>query len=117
MGEALSPNSSRRPTPPLLGQADARSLIHKVVGQSALHCFHVDSDSFRASLAVLVGCSVRGAGLMLEDLVACGAAVEVSGRGSHRLYGLPGTEGIRGETTGPRPLGGNFVPLFKNTLF
>ena len=68
-------------------------------------------------MALLVGCSVRGARLMLEDLVACGDAVEVTGRGSHRLYGLPGTEGIRGETTGPRPLGGNFVPLFKNTLF
>lgn len=53
-------------------------------------------------LASLLGCSVRGAGLMMEELVACGAAVEVTGRGSHRLYGLPGTEGIRGETAGPR---------------
>ncbi|SMH61438.1 hypothetical protein [Azospirillum agricola] len=53
-------------------------------------------------LAALLGCSVRGAGLMMEELVACGAAVEVTGRGSHRLYGLPGTEGIRGETAGPR---------------
>ncbi|CBS91632.1 hypothetical protein [Azospirillum lipoferum] len=56
-------------------------------------------------LASLLGCSVRGAGMMLEDLVACGAAVEVTGRGSHRLYGLPGTEGIRGETAGPRRYG------------
>jgi hypothetical protein len=47
---------------------------------------------------------------MLEDLVACGAAVEVSDRGSHRLYGLPGTEGIRGETTGPRPWAGTSFP-------
>ncbi|KAA0571670.1 hypothetical protein FZ983_33170 [Azospirillum sp. B21] len=82
------------------------------MGQSALHCFHVNSDSFRASLAVLVGCSVRGAGLMLEDLVACGVAVEVTGSVNHRLYGLPG-----GETAGSPTLGGNFVPLFKNTLF
>lgn len=56
-------------------------------------------------LASLLGCSVRGAGMMLEDLMACGAAVEVTGRGSHRLYGLPGTEGIRGETAGPRRYG------------
>ncbi|WP_209773951.1 hypothetical protein [Azospirillum rugosum] len=55
-----------------------------------------------ARLASLLGCSLRGAGLMMEELVACGAAVEVTGRGSHRLYGLPGTEGIRGETAGPR---------------
>ncbi|WP_174442000.1 hypothetical protein [Azospirillum brasilense] len=55
-----------------------------------------------ARLASLLGCSVRGAGLMLEELVACGAAVEVTGRDSHRLYGLPNTEGIRGETAGPR---------------
>ncbi|SMH61434.1 hypothetical protein [Azospirillum agricola] len=87
------------------------------MGQSAFHCFHVDSDSFRASLALLVGCSVRGAGRMLADLVACGVAVEVIGSVGHRLYGLPGTEGIRGETAGSHPLGGNFVPLFKNTLF
>ncbi len=56
-------------------------------------------------LASLLGCTVRGAGLMMEELVGCGAAVEVTGRGSHRLYGLPGTEGIRGETTGPRRYG------------
>lgn len=68
-------------------------------------------------LAALLGCSVRGAGLMMEELVACGHAVEVTGRGNHRPYGLPGTEGIRGETAGPPPLGGNFVPLFKNILF
>ncbi len=37
--------------------------------------------------------------------MACGGAVEVSGRGSHRLFGLPGTEGIRGETAGPRRYG------------
>lgn len=58
-----------------------------------------------ARLASLLGCSLRGAGLMMEELVACGAAVEVTGRGSHRLYGLPGTEGIRGETAGPRRYG------------
>ncbi|WP_376967787.1 hypothetical protein ABNQ39_36615 (plasmid) [Azospirillum sp. A26] len=56
-------------------------------------------------LASLLGCTVRGAGLMMEELVACGAAVEVTGRGSHRLYGLSGTEGIRGETAGPRRYG------------
>lgn len=53
-------------------------------------------------LSSLLGCSLRGAGMMLEEMVACGAAVEVTGRGSHRLFGLPGTEGIRGETAGPR---------------
>lgn len=58
-----------------------------------------------ARLATLLGCSVRGAGMMMEELVACGAAVEVTGRGSHRLYGLPGCEGIRGETAGPRRYG------------
>lgn len=58
-----------------------------------------------ARLAALLGCSVRGAGLMMEELVACGAAVEVTGRTTHRLYGLPGTEGIRGETAGPRRYG------------
>ncbi|MGA1859867.1 helix-turn-helix domain-containing protein [Azospirillum sp. 11R-A] len=58
-----------------------------------------------ARMAALLGCSVRGAGLMMEELVACGAAVEVTGRGSHRLYGLPATEGIRGETAGPRRYG------------
>jgi len=58
-----------------------------------------------ARLAGLLDCSVRGAGMMMEELVACGAAVEVTGRGSHRLYGLPGTEGIRGETAGPRRYG------------
>ncbi|WP_345773803.1 hypothetical protein [Azospirillum endophyticum] len=58
-----------------------------------------------ARLASLLGCSLRGAGLMMEELVACGAAVEVTGRGSHRLFGLPGTEGIRGETGGPRRYG------------
>lgn len=58
-----------------------------------------------ARLASLLGCSVRGAGMMLEELVTCGGAVEVTGRGSHRLYGLPGTEGIRGETAGPRRYG------------
>ncbi|WP_377806456.1 hypothetical protein ABNQ38_07255 (plasmid) [Azospirillum sp. A29] len=56
-------------------------------------------------LASLLGCSLRGAGMMMEELVACGAAVEVTGRGSHRLYGLPGTEGIRGATAGPRRYG------------
>jgi len=55
-----------------------------------------------ARLAALLGCSVRGAGIMMEELVACGAAVEATGRATHRLYGLPGTEGIRGETAGPR---------------
>ncbi|WP_431860515.1 hypothetical protein [Azospirillum sp.] len=58
-----------------------------------------------ARLAALLGCSVRGAGLMMEELVACGAAVEVTGRTTYRLYGLPGTEGIRGETAGPRRYG------------
>lgn len=58
-----------------------------------------------ARLAGLLDCSVRGAGMMMEELVACGAAVEVTGRGSHRLYGLPGTEGIRSETAGPRRYG------------
>lgn len=58
-----------------------------------------------ARLAVLLGCSVRGAGQMCEELVACGAAVEVTGRATHRLYGLPGTAGIRGETAGPRRYG------------
>lgn len=58
-----------------------------------------------ARLAALLGCSVRGAGLMMEELVACRAAVEVTGRGSHRLFGLPGCEGIRGETAGPRRYG------------
>lgn len=43
--------------------------------------------------------------MMLEDLVACGGAVEVTGRGSHRLYSLPGTEGIRGETAAAAPAG------------
>ncbi|CAO3441187.1 hypothetical protein [Azospirillum endophyticum] len=56
-------------------------------------------------LASLLGCSVRGAGMMLEELVVCGGAVEVTGRGSHRLYGLPGCAGIRGETAGPRRYG------------
>lgn len=56
-------------------------------------------------LAALLGCSLRGAGLMLAELVACGAAVEVTGRGSHRLYGLPGHAGIRNETAGPRRYG------------
>ena len=56
-------------------------------------------------LAALRGCSVRGAGVMLAELVDCGAAVEVTGRGSHRLYGLPGHAGIRGETAGPRRYG------------
>ncbi|CAO3363651.1 hypothetical protein [Azospirillum palustre] len=58
-----------------------------------------------ARLASLLGCSVRGGGMMMEELVACGVAVEVTGRGSHRLYGLPGTDGIRGETAGPRRYG------------
>ncbi|QCG94435.1 hypothetical protein E6C67_10910 [Azospirillum sp. TSA2s] len=58
-----------------------------------------------ARLASLLGCTVRGTGLMLEELVACGAAVEVTSRGSHRLYGLPGTDGIRSETAGPRRYG------------
>ena len=56
-------------------------------------------------LAALLGSTVRGAGMMCEELVRCGAAVEVTGRGSYRLYGLPGTEGIRGETAGPRRYG------------
>lgn len=55
--------------------------------------------------------------MMLENLVGCGAAVEVTGRGSHRLYGLPGTEGIHGEIARPCPLDGNFVPVLKNLLF
>jgi len=29
----------------------------------------------------------------------------VTSRGSHRLYGLPGTDGIRSETAGPRRYG------------
>lgn len=44
----------------------------------------------------------RGAGLMMEELVACGGVVEVTGRGAHRLYGLPGCKGSRSETAGPR---------------
>lgn len=53
-------------------------------------------------LAALLGCSLRGAGMMLAELVDRGAVVEVTGRGSHRLYGLPGQAGILAETAGPR---------------
>lgn len=55
-----------------------------------------------ARLASLLGCSLRGAGMMLAELADCGAVVEVTGRGSHRLYGLPGQAGILAETAGPR---------------
>lgn len=58
-----------------------------------------------ARLAALLGCSVRGAAKMMAELAACGAAVEVTGRGSHQLYGLSGTEAIRGETAGARRFG------------
>lgn len=55
-----------------------------------------------ARLAALLGCSVRGAAKMLAELAARGAAVEVSGRASHQLYGLAESGPIRAETAGPR---------------
>jgi hypothetical protein len=53
-------------------------------------------------LARLLECTTRGAGMMLDELVEVGVAVEVTGRQSRRLYGMRDLAPIRRETAGPK---------------
>ena len=53
-------------------------------------------------LAGVLGSTVRGAAKILDELVTLGAAVEVTGRRSHKLYGLADLADLRDLAPGPR---------------
>lgn len=53
-------------------------------------------------LASGLAISVRSAGMLLDELEAIGAAVELTGRRTRRLYGLPDLETVRFEVAAPR---------------
>lgn len=55
-----------------------------------------------AGLARTLGCSLRGAGRLLDQLAARGIAAEVTGRTTHKLYALAADPAHRPATAGPR---------------
>lgn len=60
-----------------------------------------------SSLAALLGIAIKNAGLLLEDLVAAGVAVELSHREKRRLYALQAMSPLRDVAAPPkRPLPG-----------
>ena len=55
-----------------------------------------------ARLSRVLGCSVRGAALLMAELVTLGVAAEVTGRRTHRLYAMADLAAVRDQTRGPR---------------
>lgn len=58
-----------------------------------------------ARLAALLGLSVRQAGAVCEELTRLAAVSELTGRRTHRLYGLETLAPVRLNSAGPRPSG------------